>query len=119
MRRTLLCTALCLASPALWATSPPRPGESPRFPPFSLEGPGEHILFSSFVVSVGPFLSSATSSEGGDSPAEQQAREDAAAFVASDGAYRTAALEAELKRQGASNGNERAVALRLLAGSPP
>lgn len=119
MRRTLLCTALCLASPALLATAPPRPGDTQRFPPFTLEGPGEYLLFSSFVVTVGPFLSSAASTERGESPARQQVREDAAAFVASDGAYRTAALEAELKRQGATDSDERDVALRLLAGNPP
>ncbi len=97
-----LLALACL--PAL-ATTPPRPGETQRFPPFTLDGPGEHVLFSSMLVTTGPFFFSAVTSESSsDGGAQkQQVREDAAAFIASDGAYRTATLEAQLRQRRAGS----------------
>lgn len=90
---------LMFASPAAFATAPPRPGENQRFPPFTLEGPGEHVLFSSMLVITGPFFFTAMSSEASSNAgsSDQRIREDAASFVASEGAYRSAALEAALR----------------------
>lgn len=115
-----LLVLACL--PAL-ATTPPRPDETQRFPPFTLDGPGEHVLFSSMLVTTGPFFFSAVSSESSsDGNASQQAREDAAAFVASEGSYRTAALEAELRLRRAGRaatlGDDLELAGGLLAGAP-
>lgn len=116
-----LLALACL--PAL-ATAPPRPGETQRFPPFSLDGPGEHVLFSSMLVTTGPFFFSAVTSESSSDGNAQnrQVREDAAAFIASDGAYRTATLEAQLrlKRTGAATlRNDLDLAGELLVGARP
>ena len=119
--RALACLLAVLGQPAA-ATSPPLPGQPSGFPPFDLDGPGEHLLFSSLLVSTGPCFFSAVTSEGSsaDTPTQRQAREDAAAFVASHGQYRSAALEAALRerRRAGQSASDLELVRALLVAAP-
>lgn len=71
--------------------------ESARLPRFDLSEHAEYALFTSMLVTTGPFFTATDETSTGLGAQERQVVDDAAAFVASEGRYRTAALEAALR----------------------